>query len=159
MAAGTVIDPVWRDGSPQIPFPQSLSPGSLRLTVETSLRMRALAFAIATMLAGLAWHYAPVPIRSLHDIVGDALWAMMMAWLIAAAMPRSRVVLASAAALFVCYAVEFSQLLHTPALDALRRTTIGRLVLGNGFDPRDLVAYAAGVTIVALMRRTRASRD
>ena len=35
----------------------------------------------------------------------------------------------------------------------LRRTVAGRLVLGSGFDPRDLAAYAAGV-LVALLGET-----
>jgi hypothetical protein len=51
----------------------------------------------------------------------------------------------AAVALAICFAVEASQLVHTPALDALRATTPGRLVLGSGFDPRDLLAYAGGV--------------
>lgn len=129
------------------------------IATKEALCLRYFAFAIATMLVGLGWHLAPVPIRSLHDIVGDALWAMMMAWLIAAAMPTVRLVIASVVALLVCYAVELSQLLDTPALEAARTTTIGRLVLGTGFDARDLVAYALGVTIVALIRRSRASRN
>jgi hypothetical protein len=44
-----------------------------------------------------------------------------------------------------CFAVEFSQLIHLPMLDALRRTTLGYLVLGSGFDRRDLAGYAGGV--------------
>ncbi len=35
--------------------------------------------------------------------------------------------------------------LAAPTLDAWRATTLGHLVLGSGFDPRDLVAYALGV--------------
>lgn len=122
-------------------------------------RLHYLAFAVATMLVGLGWHASPIPNRALHDIIGDVLWAMMMAWLIAAAVPTLSVRAAATVALLVCYVVEFSQLLHTPALGALRGTTIGALVLGTGFDPRDLVAYAAGVTIVALMRRKSTTHD
>ena len=36
-----------------------------------------------------------------------------------------------------------SQLYHTPTLDAIRATQAGQLVLGSGFDPRDLAAYVA----------------
>jgi len=49
------------------------------------------------------------------------------------------------AALAVCFDVESSQQFHTPMLDAIRRTVPGHLVLGSGYDPRDFVAYAAGV--------------
>jgi hypothetical protein len=41
--------------------------------------------------------------------------------------------------------VEVSQLWHAPALDAIRATDIGHLVLGSGFDLRDLLAYLLGV--------------
>lgn len=43
---------------------------------------------------------------------------------------------------------ELSQLWHTPILDAIRSTTIGKLMLGVGFVWSDLVCYAAG-TILA----------
>ena len=42
---------------------------------------------------------------------------------------------------------------HAPALDAFRRTTAGHLVLGSGFDPRDLAAYAAGVLTAVFLER------
>lgn len=130
------------------------------------VRRRALALAVATMIVGLGWHAAPVPMRSVHDIVGDVLWAMMMTWLVAAVGVRvdckstlNPTCIHAGIALLACYAVEFSQLLHTPALDALRRTTIGALVLGTGFDARDLVAYAAGVAIAAMITNAATTRD
>jgi hypothetical protein len=54
-------------------------------------------------------------------------------------------------ALAFCFAVEFSQLVHLPELDALRRTTAGHLALGSGFDRRDLAAYAGGVIVAVLV--------
>lgn len=41
--------------------------------------------------------------------------------------------------------------LRGAALDAARASTLGHLVLGRGFDPRDLAAYAAGVALAALL--------
>ena len=96
---------------------------------------------------------------SLRDMLGDALWAMMIYWWIGALAPNAPSVRHAEIALAVCWAVEFSQLIQLPALDALRRTTIGQLTLGTGFDPRDLGAYAVGVlaawTLERRMRRTR----
>jgi hypothetical protein len=46
-----------------------------------------------------------------------------------------------------------SQLYHAPALDALRATRAGHLVLGSGFDARDLAAYTAGVAAAVLLER------
>jgi hypothetical protein len=52
---------------------------------------------------------------------------------------------------------------HTPALDAMRRTTAGHLVLGSGYDARDLAAYALGVLLAvslewAALQRGRSAR-
>jgi Protein of unknown function (DUF2809) len=85
-----------------------------------------------------------------RDITGDALWAAMMTWWIGAAWPQVALAWRAALALGVCWLVEWSQLLHTPALDAVRATLPGRLVLGSGFDARDLLAYALGVAVAVL---------
>ena len=85
-----------------------------------------------------------------RDMLGDALWAVMMVWCVSVIAPNARLVTRGAIALAVCWTVEVSQLHHTPFLDALRATLPGHLVLGSGFDPRDLAAYAVGV-IAALV--------
>ena len=72
--------------------------------------------------------------------------------------PRARLAIRSAAAYVVCAGVEVSQLYHTPTLDAVRATMLGHLVLGSGFDPRDLVAYAVGVGLAALLESTLAPK-
>jgi hypothetical protein len=43
---------------------------------------------------------------------------------------------------------------HAPWIDALRSTTLVQLVLGSGYDARDLVAYALGVAAAALIETT-----
>ena len=53
------------------------------------------------------------------------------------------------ASLLVSYAVECSQLLHTPFLEALRATRLGGLVLGYGFLWSDLVCYTVGALVCA----------
>lgn len=78
-------------------------------------------------------------------MLGDALWALMMYWLVSAGLPASHRLTRGGIALAICWAVEFSQRYHAPWLDAWRATTIGHLVLGSGFDPRDLGAYAVGI--------------
>ena len=87
---------------------------------------------------------------AVRDILGDALWAMMVAWWMGALAPDMRLGGRAGSRLAFCCAVEFSQLYHAPVLDAVRRTTPGQLVFGSGFDMRDLVAYAMGV-LTALM--------
>ena len=115
-------------------------------------RLNYLLFAICTIAAGLALHFGggalpPVP----RDMLGDALWAMMIFGWIGVLAPDARLSIRSSAALAICVAVELSQLYRDPWLDEIRRTTIGHLVLGSGFDPRDFVAYAAGVLAAALI--------
>jgi hypothetical protein len=78
-------------------------------------------------------------------VLGDALWAMMIAWLVGAAVPEVARWKRGWMALAFCWAVEASQLYHAPGLDAWRAGRLGHLVLGTGFDPRDLLAYALGV--------------
>ena len=124
-----------------------------------------LAVACATLIVGLAVHLRGAVLGPVaRDVLGDALWAMMIAWFAGVLTPHVRIALRSAAAYAVCVAVEVSQLYHQPMLDAIRATTLGNLVLGSGFDVRDLAAYAAGVLLAAIieslvtMGSTRASR-
>ena len=114
--------------------------------------MRYLALASATILVGLAVHWRGAALGpTLQDLLGDALWAMMIAWWIGAAAPRASLRVRSIGALAICLCVEVSQLYHAPWLDAFRDTTAGRLVLGNTFGLRDLAAYTAGVFAAALL--------
>ena len=116
-----------------------------------SPRARYVALAVATILVGLAVHLRAPLGPAVRDVLGDALWAAMMFWWISAAAPRVGRGRRGVIALAVCWAVELSQLVSTPGLDAVRRTLPGHLVLGSGFDPRDLAAYAAGVLVALLV--------
>jgi hypothetical protein len=123
------------------------------------------ALALGTIALGLGVHwYGNFLGPTLRDVLGDALWAAMIAWCVAVLVPSASLRNRSVVALAICFLVEVSQLYHTPALDALRRTTAGQLTLGSGFDPRDLFAYALGVLAAVLFelilrRRPRASGD
>lgn len=123
-----------------------------RITARLPARLAYLALAIGTIILGLAVNRGRTPLGPVaRDVVGDALWAAMMAWWVGAAAPGARLAARSAVALGICMAVEVSQLIHGPAIDAVRRTTVGHLVLGSGFDPRDLAAYPLGVAAAALL--------
>lgn len=124
-----------------------------------SPRLPYLALAVGTIAVGLLVHRGGLPLGTVaRDVLGDALWAAMLAWWVGALAPGARLPVRSAWALAVCAGVELGQLLHAPPLDAVRRTTLGHLVLGSGFDPRDLAAYAAGVAAAALLERAVARR-
>jgi hypothetical protein len=102
--------------------------------------------ALGTIALGLGVHsYGDALGPRSRDVIGDALWAAMIVWWLAVLVPAAAIRVRGFAALMICFAVEVSQLYHTPALDALRRTRLGALTLGSGFDSRDFFAYALGV--------------
>lgn len=110
--------------------------------------------ATLTIVAGLLVHRGVVPLGdTVRDVAGDALWAMMITWGVGVLWPVRRLAWRGMVAQLVCTVVECSQLVHTPALDALRRTLPGRLVLGSDFDRRDLLAYALGVAAAVAMEQ------
>jgi Protein of unknown function (DUF2809) len=105
-----------------------------------------LALAVATIIVGLLVHKSGALVPDVaRDVLGDALWAVMIVWWLGVLLPRLQLRQHGAMAFAICAAVELSQLLHSPALDAARGHPIGHLVLGSDFDARDLVAYAVGV--------------
>ncbi len=125
----------------------------------TRTRIRFVGFAVATAAVGLFVFRAGGALPpAMRDVLGDALWAAMVTWWIAAAAPTARRPWRAVLALALCFVIEFSQLHHAPALDAFRRTTIGHLLLGSGFDSRDLIAYAAGVFGAVLVERATTRR-
>ena len=85
----------------------------------------------------------------LGNYPGDALWAwvvlLCMAW-VRPAITRGRLVGVS---LVVAFAIEFLQLYQAPWMQALRANKLAYLVLGNGFDPLDLLAYVVGIALGA----------
>jgi len=110
------------------------------------------ALALATIVVGLVVHLTARGIGAAErDMLGDALWAAMIAWWLGAFAPDARLIGRSAAAYAICAVVEESQRYHAPALDALRETRVGHLVLGSGFDSRDLLSYALGVASAMLL--------
>jgi hypothetical protein len=117
-------------------------------------RLPYVALALGTTALGLAVHRGVLPVAAAaRDVLGDALWAAMLAWWVGALAPALALRVRAALAFAACTAVEASQLYHAPRLDALRRTAAGRLVLGSDFDPRDLAAYALGVLGAAAVER------
>jgi hypothetical protein len=119
---------------------------------SSNQRARCVALAVTTIAVGLVVHWRGGALSpAVRDALGDALWAAMVMWIAGAVAPAIRWPLHAAAAFAICVVVELSQLVHFPALDSLRRTTLGQLVLGSGFDPRDFLAYGAGILAAGLL--------
>lgn len=112
------------------------------------------ALAAATIVVGLLVHRrGDVLGATARDVVGDALWGMMMAWWVGVLAPHRSRRWRALLAVSLCTAVEVSQLVRWPWLTALRRTTLGHLVLGSDFDARDLAAYMIGVLAAVLLEQ------
>jgi len=108
--------------------------------------------ALVTIAVGLLVHLqAAVLGPTMSDVTGDAVWAAMIVWWVGTLAPAARPMARGAAAYAICVVVEMSQLYHAPAIDAIRATLLGRLVLGSDFDLRDLAAYAIGVAAAVLL--------
>jgi hypothetical protein len=122
--------------------------GAIAATIAIGLASRAYA-------ARLPWWLA--------KNAGDALYATMAFWGFGWVAPRARTSRVALAAAVLCFAIEFTQLVRASRLDALRATTPGRLVFGQGFHALDLVCYLMGVGLgVALeagIRRISARRS
>jgi hypothetical protein len=115
-----------------------------------------LTLGVMTIAIGLAVHGLGLGLGArARDIVGDALWAAMMFWWVSLIAPGAGLRIRAAVALGICFAVEASQLYHSPGIDAVRETTMGRLVLGSGFDPRDFAAYFIGVLVALIADRAQ----
>ncbi|WP_244541926.1 DUF2809 domain-containing protein [Afipia sp. GAS231] len=81
---------------------------------------------------------------------GSIVWGAMVYAAIACLQPSRGLLRKAIAASLLAISIEFSQLLHTPALDAFRSTTIGVLLIGRFFSWWDIVAYLIGIAAICL---------
>jgi hypothetical protein len=95
----------------------------------------------------------------LAKYAGDALYALLIFWLVLVVAPRSRAWVAATAAFAVSVAVELFQLTGVPA-ELGAHSTLARLVLGTTFNAPDLPFYAVGAALGwALHRAARGIRS
>lgn len=101
---------------------------------------------VLTLAAGLASRrYAAYLPHWVYLYMGDALWALLVFWVIAWCCKQKSTIWVTVAALLFAYSIEVSQLYQAPWLNAIRDTTLGSLVLGHGFLYTDLVMYTLGI--------------
>ena len=123
-------------------------------------RRIAAALALAAVIAaGLGVHALPDGSPA-TDVAGDALYAVAAFALAVLVAPRAPSLLAGAVAAVWCTGVELLQLTGIPAALATTFRPVA-LVLGTGFDARDLVVYVAAIAAAvaidsAARRATRA---
>ena len=105
----------------------------------------------ATILLGLAsrrWDYFLPGL--LHKNTGDVLWAAMAFWLWGLLFARRSTGFIAAVTTVFCIGIEFFKFIHTPGLDAIRATVLGRLVFGYLFSWSNLLCYLLGIALAAL---------
>ena len=89
---------------------------------------------------------------ALEQISGTALYASAFYGGLLFLWPRARAAVLAVATIGFCWAVEFFQLTDIPArLSA--HSIVARLVLGESFDPKDLVWYVLGVALAVGVHR------
>ncbi len=115
-------------------------------TLGTVSRTVPLVSAALVLVLGLAVHASSLPGA---DKLGDALYAALVVVGVWVLVPTAPLRVLAVAGLGWCWAVELLQLTPVPAAAAAAFPP-ARLVLGAGFDPLDLVAYAAGVGAAVL---------
>ena len=122
--------------------------------------MRALSFRPGYALAAAGLFAVEVCIalyahdRFVRPYLGDVL-AVILVYCGLRAVLRIEVLPAILAALAIAFAVEFGQLIGILDILGLRGNTLATVVLGSGFEVKDLVAYTAGAAIVLLVERAR----
>lgn len=97
-----------------------------------------------TIIIGLFARTKYVP-AFLYLWLGDALYAVLIFFLIGFIYNRKSVLWIGLAALVSCYVIEVSQLYQADWINLLRETKLGALTLGHGFLWSDLLAYVVGV--------------
>ena len=90
-------------------------------------------------------------IESLPNATGDALWVIAVYCFYRLIWCKEPLYKIAGASLLTAYTIEFSQLIRWDWLVSLRSTTIGHLLLGQGFLWTDMAAYTIGVIIILLI--------
>jgi hypothetical protein len=106
---------------------------------------------VVTLLGLGSRHFANRLPWLVAAFAGDTLWATVAFLGIGLVIPRVSTWRVAALALAFSIAIELSQLYHAPWIDSIRRTTVGGLILGNGFVLSDLACYAVGVGLGILI--------
>lgn len=100
--------------------------------------------AACTIVLGLASRRFPIGLHVWDKSVGDALYTVMLYFLVALARPQWRPSLLGASALGISIAIELFQLTEIPA----RLPRVLQIALGTTFAWHDIVCYCVGAALV-----------
>jgi len=118
-------------------------------------RSQIISYIILIMVAALAGIFTRTYPENLPPFVvrysGDTMWATALYFLIALLSLKKKFGFRFYLTLAISLLVEFSQLYRAPWIDGIRETTIGALILGNGFLWTDLLCYLAGAILALII--------
>ncbi|WP_447637404.1 ribosomal maturation YjgA family protein [Flavobacterium microcysteis] len=110
-------------------------------------RLSYLLFIFGTIVLGLLSR----AIKTIPLFIGDMLYAIMIYFMIHFLFPKAKTRTIALVSLLVCYAIETLQLYQADWIVNIRSTTIGHLILGQGFLWSDIIAYTFGIGIVFII--------
>lgn len=110
-------------------------------------------FAAALVIGiGLLWRSGLLPFPYfISKYGGDSLSALVVFLCVGFVYPLSSSLRIFPIAICFTWAIEFLQLYHDYWIDEIRSMLLGRLILGTTFNSPDLMAYALGIAIGALV--------
>ncbi len=126
------------------------------MTTVGRRRLIAAGLTVATVAAGLAVRFA-LRRGAASDVAGDGLYAILIYLIVVVLAPRARPAVAAVVAGLLCVGIELFQLTGLPVAWAATFPPIA-LVLGTGFDARDIVVYLVAVAGAAFMDKTIGAR-
>lgn len=85
--------------------------------------------------------------------IGDFLYAVMIYFLVRIFLPFKNAFSIALLSLLICYSIEFLQLYQGEWMIELRKTLLGRYVLGQGFLWEDILAYTFGIITVFVFEK------
>lgn len=111
-----------------------------------NLRILYLICIILTICLGLASRSEWLSkIQFIRLYLGDALWALMVYFIVCLMQPKLIIWRQICIAIAFCFIIELSQLYQADWINHLRQSRLGGLILGFGFRAVDLLAYSVGV--------------
>ena len=126
------------------------------MTTAGRRRLIAAGLAVATVFVGLAVRFA-LRRGAVSDVAGDGQYAILIYLIVVFLAPRARAAVAAVVAGSLCVAIELFQLTGLPVAWAATFPPIA-LVLGTGFDARDIVVYLVAVAGAAFLDKTISAR-
>lgn len=117
-------------------------------------RITYLLAALAVIVLGLSSRrYSRVLPEFLASYAGDTLWALTAFLGVGMLFPRWSTLRVCITALLFAFAIELSQLYHSPWVDQIRHTMVGGVILGYGFLWSDLLCYVVGISLGCTLER------